>query len=276
VEPILNPSSKVIVDNITSNMPQSLLLTGEVGVGLGTVARYIASKVGTEIITILPEKDEKIDLEKGNISVASIKSLYLLTRSTKSTNQIVVIDCAERMAPAAQNTLLKLLEEPGDKVYFILATHEPSRLLPTITSRAQAVEIRPITNAQTNKLLDSFVDINTTKRSQLTFMAAGLPAEITRLANDSAYFDKRSDIMRSARDLLQASTYKKLHVIQKFASSREDSLLLLSDVGKIIKKTISDRPDNSLVSKLDSLIYAYQQIQANGNIRLCMARFVLQ
>lgn len=276
MEPVINPSTKLALDILIKNMPQSLLLTGEVGVGLGTIARYVSEKVGTEIITILPEKDEKVDLEKGSISVASIKSLYQLTRSAKSNNQIVIIDYAERMAPAAQNTLLKLLEEPGDKVYFILASHEPSNLLPTIISRVQTLEIKPVTAKQTEKLLDSLPNISPTKRAQLEFMASGLPAEILRLTSEESYFEHRANIMRSARDLLQASTYTRLLVANKFAANREDCLLLLGDVGKILKKSISSKPDTNLISKLDQLINTYEKIQANGNIRLCLARFVVQ
>lgn len=275
MKPIINPATKDILDNLVKKMPQSLLLTGQKGVGLAEIAKYLSNQISTDVSVILPEKDDKIDLEKGVITVDIIRDLYSRTRSIKSGKQVIIIDYAETMGPQAQNAFLKLLEEPGSNVYFILVTHEPSKLLPTITSRAQSVEIRPITRGQTEKLLDSYKDLSQTKRQQLLFMAEGLPALLTTLVEDGKFFDKRSDIMRDARDILQANAYKKLLIVNKYASDRETALVLLNDVAKILRRTISDKPQESLIARLDSLIYTYQQVKANGNIRLNLARFVL-
>ena len=51
--------------------------------------------------------------------------------------RIVLIDPAEAMNPAASNALLKSLEEPPIDAVFLLVTHAPKRLLPTIRSRCQ-------------------------------------------------------------------------------------------------------------------------------------------
>ena len=62
-------------------MPQSLLLSGKDGVGLSTIARYIAELSKAVPTVILPEKDEKIDLEKGVISVDIMRQLYNDTKT---------------------------------------------------------------------------------------------------------------------------------------------------------------------------------------------------
>jgi DNA polymerase-3 subunit delta' len=51
--------------------------------------------------------------------------------------RVVLIDPAEAMNPAAANALLKSLEEPPIDAVFLLVTHAPRRLLPTIRSRCQ-------------------------------------------------------------------------------------------------------------------------------------------
>ncbi|MEC5386522.1 DNA polymerase III subunit delta' [Uliginosibacterium sp. H3] len=51
--------------------------------------------------------------------------------------RVVLIDPAEAMNPAAANALLKSLEEPPIDAVFLLVTHAPRRLLPTICSRCQ-------------------------------------------------------------------------------------------------------------------------------------------
>jgi DNA polymerase-3 subunit delta' len=79
-------------------------------------------------IIILPEKDEKIDIEKGVISVEIMRRLYDETRTKTEGERIIIIDYAERMTTQAQNAFLKLLEEPGDDVYFILVSNTTSKL----------------------------------------------------------------------------------------------------------------------------------------------------
>jgi DNA polymerase-3 subunit delta' len=257
------------------SLPQSLLITGPVGVGLGTIARYIAHDIGDVTLTVLPEKDDTVDIEKGVISVDSIRRLYTQTRSIQTGKLVIVIDYAERMGHQAQNAFLKLLEEPGEGIYFILATHTPSKLLSTITSRVQHFEVKPLTHEQSILFLDNLGVTDPQKRAQLLFMAEGLPAEMTRLCSDEIYFEYRATTMRDARDLLQESPCKKLIIAQRYEDKREAALLLLTDASNILRRSISQKPQENLIAQIDSLLYAYQQIQANGNIRLCLARLVV-
>jgi hypothetical protein len=148
-------------------------------------------------------------------------------------------------------------------------------LLPTVTSRAQLLQLRPVSRGQTEAFLDDLGVVDPTKRTQLLFMADGLPADITRLVADDAYFEVRAGIVRDARDLLQAAVYKKLIVAQKYKDNRENALILLIDASSILRRSISQKPSESLIGQIASLLYAYQQIQANGNIRLCLARLVV-
>jgi hypothetical protein len=58
--------------------------------------------------------------------------------------RIVLIEGADRANEQTQNVLLKALEEPGARQMFVLVADEPSRLLPTIRSRAQPIRIGPV------------------------------------------------------------------------------------------------------------------------------------
>ena len=274
-KPLLHPVTDKKMSLLLHDLPQSLLLTGPVGVGLGTVATYIGQTVGDVMLTILPEKDEKVDIEKGTIGVNSIRKLYGQTRTIQSGKLIIVIDYAERMTTTAQNAFLKLLEEPGSEIYFILATHSPSKLLPTITSRAQTFDIQPVTSSQSETFLDDAGANPAKKRTQIVYMADGLPAEMTRLLDSDSYFDERVAIVRDARDLLQAKTYQKMVIANKYKDNREAALMLLTTTSNILRKSISEKPHVHSIEQIESLLFAYQQIQANGNIRLCLARLVV-
>lgn len=274
-KPIINLSSEKIIIASSKNLPQSLLITGENGVGLGTISRYIAELCKIKPIIILPEFDEKIDLAKGVISVDIMRRLYDETRTKTASDRIIIIDFSERMTHQAQNAFLKLLEEPGKGIHFILVSHSISNLLPTILSRTEKIDIKPITTEQSNQLLDSLNVTDKTKRSQLLFMATGLPAELTRLCADSEYFEKRSIRMRDARELLRGSLYQKLLIAQRYKDDRTTVLALLLDVTSILNHSISASPNIDTIKRIDSVLDTYRQVEANGNIRLCIARMVI-
>jgi len=275
IKPIINQISEKTLLAIAKKMPQSLLLTGEPGVGLSTVSCYLAELRGVKPIIILPEKDDKIDVDKGIISVDIMRRLYDETRTKTAGERIIIIDYAERMTDQAQNAFLKLLEEPGKDVYFILVSHSISKLLPTILSRTEKLEIRPITKLQSEQLLDSFGEIDKTKRSQLLFMAEGLPAELTRLNNDNLYFEKQSIIVKDARQLIQGNLYQKLLIIHNYKDDRTATLTLLLDMANMLKRSIIANPQADAINRIEAILFAYQQIEANGNIRLVLARMVL-
>ena len=56
----------------------------------------------------------------------------------------VVIDAADDLEASAANALLKMLEEPPAKCVFLLVSHVPGRLLPTIRSRCRTLEFQPL------------------------------------------------------------------------------------------------------------------------------------
>jgi len=275
MKPIMNPASEKLLISIAKHLPQSLLLTGAEGVGLSTISRYIAELCNATPVVILPEKDEKVDIEKGTINVDIMRRLYDNTRTKHVDKQIIIIDYAERMTHQAQNAFLKLLEEPGKNVYFILVSHSVSKLLPTVLSRVESLNIRSITTDQSKELLDSLKIKDTTKRSQILFMADGLPAEITRLCSDDAYFESRSLIIRDARELLIGTPYQKLLIANRYKDNRLSALSLLTDMSNILKRSITSNPQIDAIKHIDSILKAYQRIEANGNIRLCLAQLAV-
>lgn len=80
--------------------------------------------------------------EKKIITIEQVKKMLpkLAVRQTK--DLFVVIRPAELLGEEAANALLKTLEEPGEKVHFVLVTSAPSLILPTILSRAAVYFLR--------------------------------------------------------------------------------------------------------------------------------------
>jgi DNA polymerase-3 subunit delta' len=271
---LINQGTKKIIDSLCHRLPQSLLLFGEPGVGLSVISKYITDCFDTKPTIILPEKDDKIDLEKGIVSVDIMRRLYSDTKTVASKKRFIVIDYAERMTHQAQNAFLKLLEEPGRNTHFILLSHSTANILPTIMSRVEKVNIKPISTKQSNELLDKLGVDDKTKRAQLLYIASGLPAELTRLSSDKQYFESRVIIIRDAREILSGKPYQKLLTIQRYKDSRASALILLTDMAHILRLSISSGQSHETINKIDTILKVYQQIESNCNIRLCLAQLI--
>jgi len=275
VSPLVHPESQRILDAVISDEPHALLLTGPVGIGLATIAKTITSPGSAQVIEVLPEKNEKIDIEKGTVTVDSIRRLYDITRTVEPLGRTIVIDYAERMAPAAQNAFLKLLEEPSPGTRFVLLTHQPELLLPTITSRSQRVDLRPITNAQSQELLDTLGVSDATKRAQLLFIAEGLPATLTRLVADEESFDARATIVKDARTLITGTPYDKLLLAKKYKDSRPDALMLLEDALKLLRRNVAQSGDAASLRVMTRFEQLHKRLSEQGNVKLQLSATVM-
>lgn len=77
------------------------------------------------------------------ISVDQVRDLaeFLGLSSHRAGLRIVLLHPAEALNSASANALLKMLEEPPPDVLFLLVTHNPQRLLPTIRSRCHKIDM---------------------------------------------------------------------------------------------------------------------------------------
>jgi DNA polymerase-3 subunit delta' len=271
----LNAVTRLSLDMLLKDTPHALLLTGGAGSGLYTTAEWYAKQLSGVRVTVLPEKDEKIDLEKGSITIQSIRRLYDLTKTIEPNGRTIIIDYAERMGIPAQNAFLKLLEEPTEGTHFILLSHTAQRLLPTIISRTQQVEVRPISRAQSEELLDALGERDATKRSQLLFIAQGLPGELTRLATDEKYFEWRVEVVRDARTYLSGTPYARLQLAKKYKDSRPRALILLEDAMKQMTQTIARGDHDAAISVVTRLETLHKRLSEQGNVRLQLSSGVL-
>jgi hypothetical protein len=271
----IHPRTQKQLASLSRDLPQSMVFTGPEGIGLVSLVTYLSDQIGTKPIYVLPEKDEKVDIEKGIITVDVIRRLYTMTKTIETGTRLIVIDYAERMGVQAQNAFLKLLEEPGANTHFIILTHTVSKLLPTVRSRLQVVAINPITLQQSEALLDELRMTDATKRSQLLFIATGLPATLARLSIDEPSFAARVKIIRDARTYLQGTMYDRLQLALSYKDDRQGSVTLLLDAMKLVQGSLKSGTSPGQVKKITVLLKAHERIEANGNVRLQLASVML-
>lgn len=146
----------------SGRMHHAWILAGKQGVGKAAFAHAAARELVAEpgvvqpamhpdilLLDHLPSNDDeqkkkddgKPYATKRNISVDQVRQIQhrLTTRPTLSARRAIIIDPADDMEKGAVNALLKSLEEPPVGSFFLLVTHRPGRLLPTIRSRCRTL-----------------------------------------------------------------------------------------------------------------------------------------
>ncbi len=126
---------------------------------------------------------ERLPKESGtelarSITIAQVRGLQRLfaTTSTYSSWRTVVIDAADDLEPGGANALLKNLEEPPPSTVFLLVSHAPERLLPTIRSRCRVLRLGPLGRGDMEAALRSAIpDATPAEIAALAGVGGGAP-----------------------------------------------------------------------------------------------------
>lgn len=111
-----------------------------------------------------------------NINIDQVRQLgeFVSLTSALSPWRIIVVDTADELEVPAANALLKMLEEPPPNSLFLLVSHAPGRLLPTIRSRCRRLDFTGLADdAMTSILAKAAPELSATERDRLVAMSAG-------------------------------------------------------------------------------------------------------
>jgi DNA polymerase-3 subunit delta' len=161
--------------NRSGRPPQAWLITGPPGIGKATLAyriaryllRYGATDQGPADLAVAENDSVAIQVKAAShpgllvlkrglhpetgklmtvLPVDEIRRLANFFGLTSGAGgwRVAIVDPADEMNDNAANALLKLLEEPPPRAMLLLVSHAPGRLLPTIRSRCQRLNLRPL------------------------------------------------------------------------------------------------------------------------------------
>lgn len=184
------------------------LLTGPQGIGKSTFAREAAISLlseaardpgGARTRALIEagshpdfrmlerlSKDGKPDAELArSITISQVRSLNPLFATTPSlsSRRVILIDAVDDLERSGANALLKNLEEPPAGTIFLLISHAPGRLLPTIRSRCRLLRFEPLDREEMAAALDVLLpEATSDERDTLIRVGMGSPGRALRFA----------------------------------------------------------------------------------------------
>lgn len=177
--------------------------------------------------------DEKKRL-KTVITVDEVRRMrnFLHLSAADGGRRVVIVDPADEMNPSAANALLKMLEEPPQGVVFLLVSHRPSGLLPTIRSRCRELRLATLAPADLSAAIAA-TGIEHADSAALAALAGGSVGEAIRLLNLDgleAYADLASLFATMPRLDRGAALKLADAMAQRGAAERFDLMLTLFDL----------------------------------------------
>ncbi len=202
----------------------------------------IASKVGCAVF-VVPSNIEiliknALILKPDTKSVITIEQVrdVLARLSVRQTSDVfILIRPAETLGLEAANAMLKNLEEPGDKVHFVLITDAPSQLLPTILSRSAVYFLRE------TRSLDSAVEADKKVLDIARRLVVAKPVDLPALAEEIS---------------------KKKEGVRAYVLSILDAAI------EILYKSYFKTEKDAFLNKIPKFLACYEAISNNGHVKL--------
>ncbi len=173
----------------------------EKGTACGTCesCRAVLSGNHPDIITVQHEKPNLI-------SVDEIREQVVQTMDIRPYNgkyKIYIISDAQLMNEAAQNALLKTIEEPPAYGVVILITNSLEKLLPTIVSRCITLSLKPVKERDMQEYLISHYQLDEAKARFCVEYAQGNLGKAVKLATNEEYEALVRSVIRLEKEIFQ-------------------------------------------------------------------------
>lgn len=260
------------------SMAHAYLFSGPRGVGKTTTARLIAK--GVNCLNLQEDGEpcneckncksinegrfsDLIEIDAAsNRSIDEIRNLKekINYQPVEGMKKVYIIDEAHMLTKEAFNALLKTLEEPPAHVIFILATTELEKILPTIISRCQRYDFKPLDLNEMKLGLENIIKeekISVTEDvfslihenssgsmrdaisilERLIVTANGKEIDL-KIAEETLGITPSSRIKIFLDKILNASEYEAINELESLASESFDIELFFKDLAKFTKNAI--------------------------------------
>lgn len=185
-------------------------------------------------------------------------SRVLSLKSVESEYKVAIVWLPEKMHETCANKMLKLLEEPPEKTVFLLASEEPEKILPTILSRTQRINVPRLSEEDIAGALTQRYGVDAEQSKHIAHMANGSFVK----ALDTIHYSEESERMLDFfANLMRLAYARKIREMkgwseQVAALGREQQKNLLAYSQRMIRESFIA---NFRLSQMNYMTRAEQQ-----------------
>jgi DNA polymerase-3 subunit delta' len=256
-------AQKAYLDQVlaTDQLSHAYCFSGPANLGKMTIAR--------EFVGIKSNVNPNATIVNGG-SVEEIRDLCerLALSAFGGQRKIAIIDSAEQMTVAAQNALLKTLEEPAGQTTIILIAADATKLLPTILSRTVHVKFALVAR----ELICKHLEVRGSPRElahEISGFALGRPGVAINLLNPEALEQCRAQRLEASK-FIDSPLAKRITQIDEIVkSSREDKARVAGFLDQIML-VLHERGVETTAKALSALLASRESLDHNGNRSLIL------
>jgi DNA polymerase III subunit delta' len=197
-----------------------------------SACKKIAAGSHTDVQVIRLTAGAEEETEATRISIDQIKDIQHSASLPpfEGKHRVYIIEGAEQLSIEAANRLLKTLEEPPDKVTFILITINEKLLLPTVISRCQRIEFQPVPLDEEASALMKKLGIDAEKAKLLAALSRGCPGWAITAAGDETVLEKRKETINRIVSITKQETDERFSYVNQLAAGFSQNRRAVYDI----------------------------------------------
>ncbi|MCD7733114.1 MAG: AAA family ATPase [Oscillospiraceae bacterium] len=301
-----NISGLVLSMRQRDRLCHSFLLVGDKGVGKKTAAKYMALEIlcrshgevpcgkCKDCRTILNDAHPDVITvsasgKSGNYRADDLRPLIsdAYIASNEGGYKIYILPDIDKALPAAQNTLLKIFEEPPDHVIIIMTAEKRENVLPTVRSRAIVINVPEASREDTIAALSERKISKEDAERAYGLLGGNIGACIEYLngGSDELYLRVKS----ASEALVKSDEYALLKILNE--ADRATATELATELSKVLSEAIKRKQGyedvsfyanearklsetisgKALMTMYDRALEALQKLKGNASVGLTMA-----
>ena len=223
----------------SGQIAQSHLFVGPPSVGKAAVARELAIAV-LALKAADPARTRRlvqgnkhpdlswIGADDGSVKVDKIRDmLHTLTLAPiEGRYRVAVVDDAHLASDSSKNAILKTLEEPNQSSIIVMIAPSTDGVLPTITSRCQVLNLRPVSTQDITATLQ-LKGVESMKAGFIAQLARGRPGWALRAVENEDLLSDREQRLLELEGLISAGRTRRFAYAEAIAKSDGDALQVI-------------------------------------------------
>lgn len=225
---------------------------------------------------------------------------FLSYKPNESKKKIVIINNSNLMTVSAQNTILKILEDPPAYALIIFISKNSNQLLETIQSRCQIIRFNPLKREVIEKYLIDQYHLDEKSSEFIANFSNGNLSKANKAAEDEEFLAIREQVIDYTNELLLSKKIKSIQGIEILQKNKKDIELIFDimigwirdilivqrtndydivmnrDKIDSIKKHAYRLVDRDLVSIIQLIEETVKNIEMNVNFKLAIDHLVLE